>query len=118
MTISRTSQDRLEVALHQPLREIVVFLIVVTLIGAAIAFGSPVPRDARPYIVLGTLLLAGAWGAYAAFCSEHYVFDRTMDRYVLARQTPLGGTERAGAIRSIVSVSVELGGADPPPTAL
>ena len=110
MTITRSSQDRLEVMVPQPLRELVAFVIFVTVISAAIAFGSPAPPDARPYVVLGPLLLAGAWSAYAAFSSEHYTFDRTIDRYVLARRTPLGGSERAGSIRAIISVSVERGG--------
>ena len=112
MKISYPTRYRLEVIVPQPLNETARFIALVMLIGVALAFGTPAPAHARVFVLLGMVLLAGLWSAYTAFCSEHVLFDRTIDRFVITRRTPLGEAAHAGPLQALVAVALEWGGGE------
>lgn len=112
MTVIQPSANQLQITLQQGAAEVAAFIVISALIGGALAFGVPMPLSSRLITLLVVLLLAGGWGVYAIGCSEEYSFDREAGRYVIARRTPLGVSERAGSLGDLAFVNMEVGGPD------
>ena len=112
MTITQSSPNHLQITLRQNSTEVANFLAMAMLIGGALAFGVSSSLDSKIITLLIVLFLAGGWSAYALGCSEQYSFDRNINRYAIARLTPLGKSASDDSLQNLAYVSMETGGPD------
>lgn len=89
----QAAPHRIQIVVRQSVGPVLLFVLFVVVVGAAASsrgreLGVPLEQWAAWPVGLGAL--AAAWGVYAMFGEERYVFDRGAGTYALLRRTPLG----------------------------